>query len=193
MRSDADTRALQTDLNELQCWSSKWLLNFHPDKCKLLTLGRRKLETNYHLVSENRNHNLECVEQMKDLGVIIDKDLSFEFHTQEKINKANRIMGMIRRAFTYLDEEMFLCLFKAFVRPHVEYANAVWNPYKAKDVLAVENVQRRATKLLPSLKSLSYSERLKKLKLPTLVYRRARGDMIETYKLLMSYNDEICP
>ena len=46
---------------------------------------------------------------------------------------------MIRRAFITLDEEVFLCLFKAFVRPHLEYANAVWNPYKRKDVTALEN------------------------------------------------------
>ena len=49
---------------------------------------------------------------------------------------------------------------------------------------AVERVQKRATKQLPGMKHLPYPERLNILKLPTLVYRRACGDMIETYKLL---------
>ena len=68
---------------------------------------------------------------MKDLGVIIDKVLNFEFHIQEKINKnkANRTMGMIRRAVAYIVEEMFFCLFKAFVKPHIECANTVRNTY----------------------------------------------------------------
>ena len=66
----------------------------------------------------------------------------------------------------------------------MEYASCIWSPYKKTHIEAVERVQRRATKQLPGMKDLPYSERLKILKLPTLVYRRARGDMIETFKLL---------
>ena len=46
--------------------------------------------------------------------------------------------------------------------------------------MALENVQRRATKKIPGFKNMSYEDRLQKLKLPTLAYRRKRGDMIET-------------
>ena len=53
-----------------------------------------------------------------------------------------------------------------------------------KYIKAIESVQRKATKMIPTIKDLSYSERLKKLKLPTLAYRRARGDMIEVYKIV---------
>ena len=67
-------------------------------------------------------------------------------------------MGLIRRTFTCLDEETFLLLYKALVRPHLEYANALWSLYKIKDIIAIENVQRRATKLVPSLKNLEYSD-----------------------------------
>lgn len=188
-----DEIILQGDLNVLQSWSDNWLLNFHPDKCKVLTVGKRKLSTRYYLNCRGSLHELDIVHDMKDLGVTIDASLSFEAHIQDKINKANRTTGMIRRAFISLDEDMFLCLFKAFVRPHLEYANAVWNPYKRKDITALENVQRRATKMIPVLNKLSYPERLRKLKLPTLVYRRARGDMIETFKELNSDNKDINP
>ena len=137
-------------------------------------------------------YDLECVEEMEELGVTIDSKLNFESNILTKIKKANQTMGMIRRAFTHLDSEMFLCLFKAFVRPQLEYANAAWSR-ACKDVIAIENVQRRATKLIPGLSQLSYEDRLKQLKLPTLVYRRARGDMIETYKILSNYNEEVSP
>ena len=79
------------------------------------------------------------------------------------------------------------------MRPNLEYANSIWSPYKIKDISAIENVQRRATKLIPSLKELEYEERLKKLKLPKLKYRRTRGDMIEAYKLTSGIYDKSLP
>ena len=111
---------------------------------------------------------------------------------QEKINKANSIMGIIRRVFTHLDHEIFNKLYKGIVRPHLEYANPVWSPSLRKNIIAIENVQRRATKCIPGMKDLEYKDRLIQLKLPTLVYRRLRGDMIETYKITSEkYDDEI--
>ena len=96
---------------------------------------------------------------------------------QAKISKAHSIMGLIRRSFQYLDYEMFRLLFTALVRPHVEYANAVWSPSLKKDIIAIENVQRRASKYLPGMKDLSYEDRLKIINLPTPIYRRYRGNM----------------
>ena len=61
---------------------------------------------------------------------------------------------------------------------------SVWTPHLVKYIKAIESVQRRATKMIPTIKDLPHSERLKKLKLPTLAYRRACGDMIEVYKIV---------
>lgn len=133
---------------------------------------------------------LENVESEKDIGVTIDKHLNFENHIQLQVNKANQIVGLVRRSFKYLDKKTFCLLFKALVRPHLEYASSVWNPFKMKDIELVENVQRRATKILPNMKDLSYEYRLKDLKLPSLRYRRIRGDMIETYKILKGVYDK---
>ena len=118
----------------------------------------------------------------KDLGVIIDSELKFEEHIPTKVQKANAIVGLIRRSFSYLDGPLFKKLFTTFVRPHLEYAQAVWSPHLKKHINLLENVQRRATRLIDGYKDLSYPERLESLGLPTLVYRRARGEMIEMYK-----------
>ena len=123
----------------------------------------------------------------------MDNKLNFEEHMYEKINKANNIMGLIRRTFTLLDETTFLLLYKVLVRTHLEYANTVWNPYKMKHVMALENVQRRATKQISGFKNMSYEDRLQKLKLPTLAYRRKRGHMIETYKIPSGTYDTTLP
>ncbi len=76
-------------------------------------------------------------------------------------------------------------------RPHacLEYANVIWSPHWKKHKREIESVQRRATKGVPGMEGLSYEQRLQRLKLPTLVYRRSRGDMIEVYKIMMEKYD----
>ena len=90
---------------------------------------------------------------------------------------------MMRRTFRYLDCDMFRKLFTAVVRPHLEYGAVIWNPTKKHLINQIESVQRRATKLIPGMSRLSYKECLTTLHIPTLQYRRYRGDMIEAYKI----------
>jgi hypothetical protein len=118
--------------------------------------------------------------------------LSFDKHISEKVNKANSIMGLIRWTMEYMDNNSFKLLYTALVIPHLEYANQVWCPHQAKHKDEIENEQRRATKQLSGMSNLSYPERLQKLKLPTLAYRRIRGDMIELFKILTGkYDHEV--
>ena len=110
------------------------------------------------------------------------------------VNKATKMTKIIRRTFQFLDIHNLLPLYKTMVRSHLEYGVAVWYPYKIKHKIAIEKVQRRATKELPGMRDLSYIERLKLLKLPTLAYRRLRGDMIEVYKIMHElYDNESAP
>ena len=91
---------------------------------------------------------------------------------------------LVRRSFLHLTVKSFRKIYKSFIRPHLEYGNVVWHPRFKKDIEALERAQRRATKLVNSIRNLPYHEILKTLKIPTLSYRRFRGDMIEVYKLL---------
>ena len=100
------------------------------------------------------------------------------------VSKANQILGLIRRSFTYLDIKLLKQLYTSMVRPYLEYGNAVWHPRYRKDIELLESVQHRATRLINELRKLPYEERLRLMDLPTLAYRRLRGDAIETYKFL---------
>ena len=71
----------------------------------------------------------------------------------------------------------------------MEYAVSVWHPHLVRDIDAVESVQRRATKIIPGFNQLPYEERLRRLSLPSLIYRRYRGDMIHTFKYLHKLYD----
>jgi hypothetical protein len=136
---------------------------------------------------------MEHVCEEKDLGVMIDSDISFDEHILNKVRVANAMVGLIRRTFSYLNPKMFLKLFTAFVRPHLEYAVTVWSPHLKRHIDIIENVQMRATKLVDGFGNLNYRERLKKLNLQTLAYRRLRGDFIEIYKHFYRYDQKILP
>ncbi len=88
-----------------------------------------------------------------------------------------------------MDKKSFSTTCKSLVRPHIEYANQVWNPFSMTHITALANVQHSATKSIPGFKDLEYKKRLQRLKLPTLSYRRLRGDMIEMYKILTGKYD----
>lgn len=186
--SEEDIALLQRDVSAVSNWVDRTSLKFHPDKCKHLRIGLRAAPEADYVLGNTGIHPTK-VDTEKDIGVTFDTKLTFEKHISEKINKANSILGLITHTFEYKDESTIITLYKALVRPHLEFANQVWAPYLKKHVNSIENVQRRMTRLLPGMKDLSYPERLRKVKLPTLGYRRLRGDMIELYKIVKGIYD----
>ena len=178
----ASYELLQDDVNRLTKWAEKWNLVFNTDKCCVLHLGRHNPKRQYKMVVDNVEYILQETELEKDLGINVDPRLSFTKHIEIQTNKANKILGIIRRSFTYLDQDIVLSLYKTLIRPIIEYGHAITYPRYVKDQRLIESVQRRATKLIPMLKEFPYEERLKALKLPSMFYRRDRGDMIECFK-----------
>ena len=115
---------------------------------------------------------LDDVDEEKDLGVLIDKELKFHRQTASAVKKASSSLGLIKKSFAFLDDEILPLLFKSLVRPLLEYGNEIWGPFYKGDAQQVETIQRRATKVVTQLRSLSYEERLRHLKLPSLQHRR---------------------
>ena len=94
-----DCRKLQEDLDELKRWTEEWQLKFHPEKCKSMRIGRSVTQDHVYTMYED----MEQVDKEKDIGVVIDNKLDFTEHLAEKVNKANNIVGLIRRSFVNLD------------------------------------------------------------------------------------------
>ena len=80
--------------------------------------------------------------------------------------------------------QLLMLNYKAIVRPHLEYCIQAWRPYRKKDIDTLERIQRRATKMIPELRDLSYEERLKECGLTTLETRQ-----IEVFKILNGYEN----
>ena len=191
IKTDEDVEKLQNDLDKLYDWTQYSLLKFHPTKCVVMRLMSSKCKVlRPRGIYDMDERKLNEVSEEKDLGITFNGELTFEKHINEKVNKANALVGMLRRSFVHLDKDIFKLLFISIVRPHLEYGAPVWNPHTQKLINQIENVQRRASKLIPGMFNLSYRERLEMIKLPTLVYRRYRGDMIEVYKLSHDFYDK---
>ena len=182
---DSNSDIIQQDLDALCTWAQIWQLRFNVKKCKTVHYGKNNQCYQYTMNFED----IETASEEKDLGVTFQQDLKFSSHIAEKVNKANSTLSLIVRTFDYIEKDSFILLYKSLVRPHVEYGNTIWYPFLRKDIESVEKIQRRATKLIPELKDMTYTERLKKLKLPSLAHRRRRGDMIQAFKIIKGIED----
>ena len=184
LQGEYGSDVLQKDLDNIEEWANKWKMEFNVSKCKIMHLGSSNPGHTYTMGGAN----LTTTTEEKDLGVIFDDRLEFDKHIRGMVNRANRMLGMIKSGFDCMDKEIFKLVYPVLVRPLLEYCVQVWTPYKQKYIDLIEGVQKRAVKLVPGMKvgmrEMTYDEKLVDLKLTRLVERRFRGDMIETYKIV---------
>ena len=171
---------LQNDIDGSCAWSRDNNVLFAPEKCEVLHFGRNNPWHQYLIDGEE----IKSSATVKDLGIYFSSDLSFTHHCEYLAASAGVVLRRLRRCFGLTTKEMFLPLYKTFIRSKLEYASTVWSPYQVKDINTIEKVQRRATKLVRNISHLSYEARLDYLGLQTLRTRRIRQDLISIYMLI---------
>jgi hypothetical protein len=178
--SNLDVFSLQNTLNNLQNWCSVWQLEVNISKCYVLHLGK----DNFHYSYTYSGINIPTSDVVVDLGIITQDTFKFDLHINSIISKAFSRVGVLFRGFCIRSPNFLKKAFVTYVRPILEYASNVWNPYTLKHINSIEKVQRRFTKRIPSLRHLTYPERLAVLDLDSLELRRLRADLVLYYKIL---------
>lgn len=186
LTSTSSCDILQSDLNSLYSWSMDWDMTFNISKCLIMNMSRKRspryATLDYHLGGDC----LQVATVTKDLGVSISNDLSWADHIHQMCAKANRTLGLIKRVCgkSIVEQETRKILYITLVRSQLEYASNLWSPYTTQKRALIENVQRRATKFILNYSSrdVSYKDRLVKLKLLPLEYRREIADVAMLHK-----------
>ena len=185
IRNDEDRRRLQAALEGLTNWADLWGMSFNVQKCKVMHVGHTNPGHDYHM----SDVNLATTKEERDLGVIMSRNLKPGPQCAKAARTAQMVLGQLARAFHFRDKYVFVRLYKTYVRPHLEFAGQAWAPWSEADKEILENVQRRAIRMVSGLKSADYKERLKELDMTTLEERRHQADMLYVYKILTGQED----
>jgi len=185
IRSERDNEELQSALTGLERWASKWGMAFKVQKCKVMHVGH----ANPRHVYSMGGINLEETVEERDLGVIMSNKLKPSAQCAKAARMARAVLGQITRAFHYKDKQVFVKLYKQYVRPHLEFAVQAWSPWSVADIEVIEKVQKKMIKMVSGLRSQDYDDRLLELGLTTLEERRHQADMAAVYKELKHGNE----
>ena len=182
-----DVNILQADLDTLQEWERTWDMEFNPGKCQVLQITRSKqpLQSQYTL----HGQVLESVDSAKYLGVTISQDLNWNNHINNIIGKANRTLGFVKRNVKTRNEPVKELAYKTLVRPQVEYASSIWNPYTKQNINKIEMIQRRAARWVKNNYSPydSVSNMLDGLGWRSLENRRLDSRLVMFYRIIHGY------
>ena len=184
--TEADSRQLQTDLDNLQQWESDCLMHFNPDKCEVIriTTKRKQRITPYYI----HGKELAVTTKAKYLGVNISNNLSWNHHIDSVCKKANNTTAFLRRNLSSCPVSIKDKCYKTMVRPQVEYASTVWDPHTKKNIDKAEAVQRRAARFVTSNYSTtsSVTAMIDRLEWENLHQRRARAKATMMYRVVHS-------
>ena len=186
IEAEEDTEKLQHELNKLYDWQKRSNMNFNDDKFEVIKYGnnRNLKEDTLYFTPEYANI-IERKETVRDLGVMLDEDLTFKSHL-DKIHKTVTMkIGWTLRSFHSRDSTIMKTIWKSLIQPYLDYGSPLWfSPNNQGEINQLEKLQRKFTKKIKGKEKMNYWERIKSLKMLSLQRRLERYNILYTWKVI---------
>lgn len=177
-----DSKLLQRDIDSLCQWEKTWQMAFNPTKCHTMhvTHKSKPLTFDYNM----NGISLQTVDHHPYLGVEISKNLDWACHIKIITNKANKMLGLLKRNIYSCSQSVKETAYKTLVRPRLEYCSAIWDPYHANSKASLEKIQRRAARFVlhDYRRKSSVTNMLNQLQWDTLEDRRTKLRLTTIFK-----------
>ena len=180
IRNEEDAIEMQNIIHRLETWSNLWLMRFNTSKCSIMHFGKSNSERTYYMNGEA----IKKSDSERDIGVVITRNCKPSEMCAKVSKKANQLLGLLSRGLSFKSKKNFLPLYKTYILPHLEFAQASWAPWMVGDKELLENIQKRALRQITDLKGKTYKEKLKECDILSVDDRRRRNDLILMYKVL---------
>ena len=180
----ADSIQLQEDINAVIEWSKENGLQLHPDKCVILHLNSKKNPKFNYMIGTKQ---LNVVQSHRDLGVIIDNDLTFDTYISKLTSSCNQKVGALRRTYNSNNKDFFKKLFNCFIQSCLDFSTTAWSPRTVEQKRNIERIQRRFSKWVLNSDQ-TYKQRLESLNLKSQLERRLENDLVMLFKLVKNPN-----
>ena len=183
---------IQNDVLSICSWVHQNNMKLNSGKFEHLHIGRAE-EIERYLADNDEEISLK--RHIKDLGIYISSDFSFDHHIENMVGKAETVSAWILRTFQTREKFPLGTLLRSLLVPTLEYGCMLWNPNVSNLKMLIENVQRKFTSRISEFNVLDeetglhtchvdYWERLKQLKVYSLERRRERYIIIFMYKII---------
>ena len=183
--SEEDVERLQEDLDKLYDWAKTNNMVFNVTKFQVVRYGHDEdLKNDTLYFTDDTTDIIERFETLRDLGVILSEEATFDKHIEHVVKKVRQKAGWVLRTFYCRKPDFMKTLYKSLIVPHVDYCSQLWMPIKATRIYTIEKLQKDFLCRVPALKEYSYWEQLKKMKMLSLQRRLERYRIIYIWKIL---------
>ena len=180
-----DASNFQTDLcNIIYPWGPSNNMSLNGNKFEHLHVGKNLHQTKTSYTDPSGNI-IEEKEYIKDLGVTISNDLTWDKRISEVVSKARIMSGWVLRTFTTREQDPMICMWNSQIRPALDYCSPLWSPSPSNlgSIDLIEQTQRVFTRRINGMEELDYAQRLKKLNMYSVQRRHERYKIIYIYKI----------
>ena len=181
---DSDCQLLQDDLNSIYKWADDNKMEFNDKKFESIYYHPNPRPHADHEYRTKDGTPIQRKSSVRDLGIMMSEDVTFKENIEIMVKRGKRMAGWALRTFKSRDKTVMLTLYKALIRPFIEYGCQVWSPQNAGEITKLENIQRAFTRKIDGMEGKNYWQRLKELNLHSLQRRRERYIIIYTWKII---------